>query len=87
MTTMSDYKGIDEAISKLRAQVIQDAYANGGYAGSVNTQALAVEQIEERRDAALAVLDDKYKSIVQALFNGVIADVKDAGMQVRERYL
>lgn len=84
---MNETKGIDEAIKKLQAQVIQDAYANGGYAGSTATQALAIEQINERMEAAMGVLDDKYKSIVQALWNGVIADVKDAGMQVRERYL
>jgi len=80
-------KGIDEAIKNLRAQLLEDTYANGGYAGSVATQELAVEQINQRLEDALAVIDDEQRPIIQALWNGVIADVKDAGMQVRERYL
>ena len=80
-------KGIDQAIANLQAQILEDSYNNGGYAGSKATEALAVEQINQRLTDAMALIDDDHKTIVQALWNGVIADVEDAGMQIRERYL
>ena len=80
-------EAIDEAISKLKAQIIQDSYDNGGYAGSVATQAMAIELINERMENAMPLIESEYKPIVQALWNGVISDVKYAGTQVRERYL
>lgn len=84
---MTETKGIDEAIKSLQAQLLEDAYANGGYAGSKATEVLAIEQINQRLTDAMALIDDDHKTIVQALWSGVIADVEDAGMQVRERYL
>lgn len=80
-------EGIDEAIRELKAQIIQDSYDNGGYAGSVATQAMAIELINERMENAMPLIDPENKSIVQALWNGVISDVMFAGTQVRERYL
>lgn len=85
---MSDMtKGIDQAIANLQAQILEDSYNNGGYAGSKATEVLAIEQINQRLEDAMPKITDEQKSIIQAMWNGVIADVKDAGTQVRERYL
>lgn len=80
-------KGIDQAIANLQAQILEDSYNNGGYAGSKATQVLAIEQINQRLEDAMPKIPDEQKSLIQAMWNGVIADVKDAGTQVRERYL
>ena len=80
-------QGIDEAIKQLRAQAVEDAYANGGYAGSKATEEAAYEAVCQRLEDALAIMPEEHRAIVQALQNGVLADIKWAGQQVRDSYL
>ena len=79
--------GIDKAIKELQAQIIEDAYDNGGYAGSKATENAAYEAVCQRLEDALSVMPEEHRAIVQALQNGVLADIQWAGQQVRENYL
>ena len=77
MTTNS----IDVAIKCVRDQTIRDATYNG----SIRTETKAHRAVRERLEDARPHIPKEFLTLFDALTNGVLADISDAGEQIRSQ--
>ena len=73
--------GIDQAISSMYEQMRND----GVYIGSLRTETKAHKAVRERLRDARPHIDPEFLTIYDALTSGVLADIVDAGEEVRRQ--
>lgn len=84
MTTDSKYLDkINEAIDDARKAVNADYYYNG----SIETQNKAYKDVCMRLLEAESVSPDQWKGVIRAIRNGVLADIVNAGEEVRKKVM
>ena len=84
MTTDSRYlEKINEAIENARKAVKDDCFYNG----SIETQNKAYKDVCMRLLEAEAVAPDHWKGVIRAIRNGVLADIVNAGEEVRKKVM
>lgn len=71
--------GIDQAISAMYEQMKND----GVYIGSLRTETKAHKAVRERLRDARPHIDPQFLTLFDALTAGVLADITDAGKEVR----
>lgn len=71
--------GIDQAISAMYEQMKND----GVYIGSLRTETKAHKAVRERLRDARPHIDPQFLTLFDALTTGVLADITDAGKEVR----
>ena len=74
---------INEAIEEARKAVNEDYYYNG----SIETQNKAYKDVSMRLFEAEAVSPDQWKGVIRAIRNGVLADIVNAGEEVRKKVI
>lgn len=72
---------INEAIDNARKLVDDDYFYNG----SIETQNKAYKDVALRLLEAEAVAPDCWKGVIRAIGNGVLADIVNAGDEVRKK--
>ena len=71
---------MDEAIGNMRQKVINDSFCNGSYV----TEHKAYRAVKQRLDDAEQYIPAEFKTLYTAMRAGVLADIMDAGKEVRE---
>ena len=74
-------QGIETAIENVKQQIIDDSF----YLGSIRTETKAHKAVRERLRDARPHIDPEFLTIYDALTAGVLADISDAGEQVRRQ--
>ena len=72
-------KQVDEAVKNISNKILEDSF----YLGSIRTETKAYHAIKDRLDEARPYIDQEFLSVFDALYSGVLADVSDAGTEVR----
>ena len=84
MTTDNRYLDkINEAIDAARKAVRDDCFYNG----SIETQNKAYKDVSLRLFEAEHVAPDQWKGVIRAIRNGVLADIVNAGEEVRKKVM
>lgn len=71
---------MDEAIGRLQQKVIDDSFCNGSYV----TEHKAYRKVKQRLDDLEQYIPMESKAQYTAMRAGVLADIMDAGQEVRE---
>lgn len=78
---MNDWEdSMNKMIEDMRAKVIEDSYYNGSYC----TQNQAYQAVRQRLEDAEPYIPMQFKSLYTAMRAGVLADIIDAGEEVRK---
>lgn len=70
---------MDEVIKRMRQKVIDDSFCNGSYV----TEHKAYRAVKQRLDDAEQYIPAEFKTLYTAMRAGVLADILDAGDEVR----
>lgn len=76
---MNEFDKAIEGINDMRERLVETSYYNG----SLRTQNKIYEAISKRLFDAEPLIPDEFRTLFQALRNGVLADVKYEGEEVR----
>lgn len=73
--------GVSQAIKDVVQRIKDDSF----YSGSIETETKAYKAVRERLKDARPHIDPEFLTIFDALTVGVLADITDAGEQVRRQ--